>query len=157
MTYRQPRQELEARLISEYCSNYYPTCKVIYRAWIGKTPPEAQQAEQDGFNPAMYQVTGKWIDAIVEGPDFVTLIEAKYKLRPEALGQMIIYKDMFMQTDQYSHLHNKKINLLVVYGIPDEETIKALQTHQIATIRYYPEWLQLAHRKRITQPYQGGK
>lgn len=151
---RRKRQELEERIVSEWVSSVHPNARAIFRAWIGPRVPESYQAEQEGFNPAIYDVLGKWIDCIVLYPDRALLIEGKFKLRPEALGQILIYNELFMKSPKYQEYWNKQKDLIVLYAYPDSHTIDALRARGIQTIRYCPQWAQEAYKTRLSRTYR---
>lgn len=149
MSRRRPREELELRLVSEWANSIHPKARKHFRAWLGELPPEAYEAELEGVNPATYQILGKWADLILIYPAHVIIVEAKFKLRADALGQILLYNDLFPKTPHFKEHWHKPRELIVVYAIPDNQVYDALRARGIFCHRYTPEWAQAAYTKRM--------
>lgn len=60
----------------------------------------------------MYMVTLRWADAIVLKDGKVLIVEAKLNAAPGAIGQLELYKELFLQTPEFSAYKNWPIELV---------------------------------------------
>ena len=146
---RRKREELEARLAAEWAQDRHPKAQLEFRAWLGPLSTFLEGASYQVFNPRLYEVLGKWADVIACYTDRAVLAEVKVKLRPEALGQLLIYRDLFLRTPRFSAWKKLPLQAICVYAVGDEATERALAASSITTERYCPSWAREAYYKRI--------
>ena len=145
---RRKREELEARLAAEWASLRHPGAQLEFRAWLGPMPTGLDSGQYKVFNPRLYEVLGKWADVIACYPDRAVLAEVKLKLRPEALGQLIIYRDLFRVTPRFSAWRDLPLQSICVYAIGDQHTEIALAKANIETEQFSPRWAREAYYAR---------
>lgn len=156
MAKRRKREEIEARLVSEWVARTFKRAQVHIRPWLGELPPAALAAGLHGVNPAMYQVAGKWADAVVLTDDEAYIVEGKLKLNPGALGQVIVYRDMFRKTERYREWWDRPVVPAIVYAYGDATTEAACQARGVKLYRYQPPWVAEAYLKRAQRAYTRG-
>lgn len=148
-----PRIELEERLVSEYMVQHHAGARHMIRVRLGPLPPEAKEAITEGLPATMYGVTRHWADAVAIYPDRIVLIEAKIKLRADAVGQLLIYEQLLPNTPELMPYasRNHELEIIYVQGDPDVEAY-CRQTH-INCIRFAPEWAVQAYLARARRIY----
>lgn len=146
---RRKREELEERLISEWLAYIHPSAQHKLRVRVGPLPPEAEGLTELGISPYLYTGVRHWADAIVIYPDRVILIEGKFKLRSDVLGQILINYELFQESPEYQDILGRPIELQVLYAIDDPETRKALERRGIKVTQYLPPWAEKAYAERI--------
>ena len=148
VTRRRKREELEARLVSEWVASLYPDAKVDQRVWLSPYNTDPAERGQGGFDEALYMVTGKWADAIIFLPSRTIIVEAKLKVNASALGQILLYHELFRKTPRFRDRWTKPIELAVVYAFPDAQVIQALRARGVLCYHYCPPWAKEAYLKR---------
>lgn len=138
--FARPREELEERLISEWASQVHPRARVTFRARLGPLPEKAYALKKEGISPKMYTVVRHWADAIVQYPNRLIVVEGKIKLKPEAVGQLLLARQLLPQTPEYQNWHSENVDYVIVYAIGDPETEALCRLHGIKTIRFTPKW-----------------
>ena len=151
---RRPREELEERLVAEYMIAHHSKARHMIRVRLGPLPPEAGKAAAEGFNPAIYGVVRHWADGIAIYPDRIVLVEAKLKLRPEAIGQILVYEELLPSTPELAPWvgGERQLELVYVQGDPDVEAYAAKAG--IKCIRFAPPWAVEAYLERRRWEYR---
>ena len=67
----------------------------------------------------MYMCILRWADAIVLHDGIVYIVEAKLRPAPGAIGQLELYKKLFLQTPEFEQYKNWPIKLLLLCAEPD--------------------------------------
>jgi len=153
MSKRRKRVEIEERLVAEYVASVHRDARTDIRCWLGALPAEAANAEAQGINPRIYEVTGKWADAIILYPERAVIIEGKLKLNASGLGQLILYNDLFKVTEKFREYWDKPLELVYLYAFPDHQIIPLAEARGIQCIRYCPEWAREAYLTRMRRAY----
>lgn len=76
----------------------------------------------------------KRIDVVGVGGAGITLVEAKARIEPSALGQILTYRNLWLE----EYPTNTNPNLVVIGRYTDQDTIKSLNAHGV-TVYVYPE------------------
>lgn len=151
---RRPREELEERLVSEWATSTYPKATVTLRARLGRLPPHAADTLIMGYSPLIYTATLHWADALIVYQGKAILAEGKVKLGPNALGQLLAYRELFLETPEYADLQTEPPTLVAVYAYGDPAVEEILRGHGIQVTRYCPQWIQDAYVERLRREYR---
>jgi hypothetical protein len=146
--YARPREELEERLIGEWAREKFPAARVIFRARLGRLPEGAYTVEKMGISPMLYTVIRHWADALIFTEDRNIIVEGKLKLKPEAVGQILVNRDLFKETPDYADRWDLPTDCIIVYAIGDPDTEKIALGHGIKLERYTPKWAVEAYTVR---------
>ena len=146
---RRKREELEARLAAEWAQERHPEAQLEFRAWLGPLPTMLDGGLYQVYSPNLYQVLGKWADVIALYPDRAVLAEVKIKLRPEALGQLLVYRDLFNRTPRFSAWNKLPLECIVVYAVQDLAVVRQCALQGIECEHYAPAWAREAYYKRV--------
>jgi len=150
---RRPREELEERLVSEYMVEKHPNARHMIRVRLGPIPTGMPTGMPTGVPTTIYGVVRHWADGIAIYPDKIVLIEAKLKLRPEAVGQLLIYEQILPNTPELATDAEKKHVLELVYVQGDPDVQDYAQKQGITCIRYAPDWAVQAYLARARWEY----
>lgn len=146
---RRPRIELEGRLCSEYLARHHREAQTMQRVRLGRLPVNHTQGGNNTDNPRIYYPLLKWADGLAIYPDRIVLIEAKLKLRPEAVGQILVYRDLIKETEALRDHWNKPLRCEIIYAVRDAPTERAARAFGIVPIKYCPTWARDAYLKRV--------
>lgn len=116
-------------------------------SWTSKRlGPVADPAEA-----RMYQVSQRYVDAVVLDGERVLLIEAKMLPDAGAIGQLEHYDDLFYQTPELSAYWTMSTQLQLLSAWEDLTVRKLCQDKDIDFILYQPAWAKeyLYQRKKI--------
>lgn len=133
-------------------ASVHPRASHHIRVRVGRLPAQAAAAAAQGLNPLLYDGVRHWADAIATYPDRALVFEGKFKLRADALGQIIVNGDLFGITPEFKEWWNKPLERWVIYAFGDPETEEALSRRGIMQARYCPEW---AREARMTRALRG--
>ena len=100
---------------------------------VGGLSPEASQR--------LLSRTGLYVDAAVIFPAEILLIEAKVEMESQALGQLLIYKDILRRTPGYSNWREEQVRLRLVTPNRKAEIEKAAARYGIEVDHFNPPWL----------------
>lgn len=156
MALRRKRVELEGRLVSEWVASTHPRATVHLRTWLGPLPEESEALKAQGISPRMYEVLGKWADAVVLYPSRAIIVEGKLKLAPHALGQLLVYYELFGKTARFREWWERPREMICLYAIPDHSTLEALHARGIQSVQYAPPWAKRAYIERARRSYRRG-
>ena len=67
----------------------------------------------------MYMTLLRWADAIVLSKGIVYIIEAKLRPAPGAVGQLELYKQLFVQTPEFEDYKNWPIKMVLLTSVVD--------------------------------------
>ena len=133
-------RQMEGKYINEFLAKHYFDKHYETRQWLG-LPPMKEFRE-------MYSVTGRWADAIVFEPHQITIIEAKLKPTPEAIGQLLAYEDLFKRTPRFSQYWHLPVRLVLV-TTKEDDTVKALcESNGIEYVVFRPKWIEAYEKIR---------
>jgi len=88
-----------------------------------------------------FKVALRWIDAIVYEDGVVYLIEAKIKPKADAVGQLLMYKDLFYQTPEFSNLWDKPVKMVLLTTMDDPNVRKLCTNYNIEYEIFCPAWV----------------
>jgi hypothetical protein len=140
---RLPRQEWEARYVSDYVARRYPGVPVRIHARLG-TPPRTPEGEPlESAEERMLRVYMRWADAIVFRPEETVIIEGKLNTQMYLMGiaQLELYLSLLPHTGEYAHLLADKVTGELL--IPSEDpTIESLARRKgLRVVIWAPSWL----------------
>ena len=84
---------------------------------------------------------GLYVDALVQKGEGVILIEAKVEMESQALGQLLIYKELIKDTPGYAGLIDQNIELRMVSPIAKPWIDKVLIQYGVVIDHWAPEWI----------------
>ena len=134
-------QQLERRYTNQFLIEEMPDIHSQVRVWLGPLPP--------GREAAIYQVTGRWADAITFEPNVITIIEFKLEPDPKAIGQLDLYEQMFKQTLRFQQYWDRTIKKLLVTTRVDDPLRELAEDHNIEYRVYHPDWVTYWEKRRF--------
>lgn len=146
---KRPRVELEERLVSEWVAENYPEERYVLRARLGPFPEEARRLQSLGLSARLYDGVRHWADCIVLTGESTLLIEAKVRLNPAALGQLITYREEFYRTQEWRHRWTLPLRLIALYAYAKPEDLEIFDKYGIECVEYRPRWIQEAFIRRV--------
>lgn len=120
----------ESELVNMFLWEYHRTCPQWRRVRLGVVPTHELAR--------MYMVTLRWADAIyIEGGE-VFIVEAKLRPDAGAIGQLLLYKDLFGQTLEFMDYWPLKVNMIFLCTRPDLNLAEQCSKHDIKYVIYDP-------------------
>lgn len=120
----------ESELVNKYLWEYHRTSLQWRRVRLGAVPTHEMAR--------MYLVTLRWADAIYIEDGCVNIVEAKLKPRADAVGQLLLYKELFRQTLEFKDFWPLKINMVFLCTRPDLNLAELCSKHDIKYVIYDP-------------------
>ena len=93
----------------------------------------------------------RWADAIVISEGAVLIIESKLRADPGALGQLELYKKLFVNTPEFSQYANWPIQLVLLCAVTDLNMVE-LCSEKGVTFEVFSEEDVNAARKKMMLP-----
>ena len=134
-------QQVERRSVNDYIranlwSKHYQT-----RVWLGPLPP-GQEANE-------YMVVGRWADIVTFEPYLVTIIEAKLEPSPAAVGQLLLYRDMFKQSPRFKDYADRPVAVKLLTSRVDTHVQELCEQQGVEYEVFRPEWIVFWEKKRF--------
>ena len=92
----------------------------------------------------MYNVTMNWIDAIYFEDDVVYLVEAKLKPKADAIGQLLLYRDLFSKTPEFTAFKGMPVKTVMLTTRKDANIERLASDNSIEYVVYAPFWVKKA-------------
>jgi len=106
----------ESKLVNQYLYMNHPNSLQWRRIRLGPIP--------DKLLARMYMTMLRWADAIYVEGGVVTIVEAKLRPGPGAVGQLLLYKDLFAQTPEFTAYKNYPVKLMLLTPMVDLSVIE---------------------------------
>jgi hypothetical protein len=147
----------EKRLVGLYVAKRFPNAHVFINKQLGPvvTPPGWDDL------PANVRKTAhafrRKADAIVITPTLVVIVEAKIKIDGSEIGQLLIYRQLFASTPEFSADRDKPVKMIAVTWVPDAVASYVAQRVGITVEVFQPAEMKdmiesgIAQRARIFQ------
>jgi len=126
-------QQVEAKYVNEWILLNYPDRLYWKRVHLGPLPKKDLAR--------LYKVTQRWIDAVIKDHDKVLLVEAKLVPRPDAVGQLLLYNDLFSQTEMFKELWDWPRQMVLLTTREDRHVRALCEEHNIKYEVYAPPWV----------------
>lgn len=145
----------ERRLVSEWASQTYPTALKMFNLRVGAGQPTLADS---GLSDAAWRGTvgnlRRFVDCLVVLPDHLLQVEAKIIARPDAVGQLLLYKQLIPHTPEIADIATLPIRSVLLCAIEDPAVTMMAKDHDIDVVVFHPEWVDQyleakAHRNRI--------
>jgi len=104
----------ESKLAYEYVQHFYPNFPTWFRVSVGPIP--------GGQNDPLYYKLRRWADVIIRMPDHIEIIEVKMLAKPDVVGQLNNYAQLFPQTPMFEKYWNEPLKKKVVCSLIDGAT-----------------------------------
>ena len=134
-------QQSERKFVNQYLAENYGDKHTQTRVWLGPMPPGREARE--------YMVVGRWADIIVFEPHQITIIEAKLEPKGDAIGQLILYKQMFGQTPRFQQYWDRQLKLVLLTTRVDLHVKDLAEAHNIEYVVFRPDWIPFWERQRF--------
>lgn len=144
----------ERRLVAEWAQQTYPTALKMFNLRLGAGQPTIADS---GMDPAVWAGTvgnlRRFADCVVVLPHELLLVEAKIVAKPDAVGQLLLYRDLLPHTPEIADLARMPIHSALLCAVEDPAVAMMAKKQDIDVIVFHPTWVDdyLAgklHRKR---------
>jgi len=126
----------ENKLAYEYVQHFYPNYPAWFRVSVGPIP--------GGQNDPLYYKLRRWADVIIRMPDHIEIIEVKMLAKPDVVGQLVNYGQLFPQTPMFEKYWNEPVKLKLVCSTIDGATKAFVESQGIEVEVYrgsnYEQW-----------------
>ena len=138
---RKKREEVEQRYLAEWISKNFPNAqKVFFQKALGDLPWRYAAHSEVGYR--YYLRYAKRADAVVITPEEVVIVETETRRAAIGLSELLIYKSLVGKTpDLKPYLIGRRIRLILVTPLPDEDVMAECKRHDIEFVIYFPEWI----------------
>ena len=139
---RKMREEVEQRYLAEWVAKNFPNAiKVFYQKGLGDLPHRL--AARSELSPEWYARYAKRADAVIITPEEVVVVETETRRPIIGLSELLIYRDLLPHTpDLKPYLIGRKIRLVLVTPLPDEDVMIRCEKEGIEFVIYFPEWME---------------
>lgn len=136
------RHQVERRLVAEWLASRYPDAYTEQNVRLGSMPLEFGNQDLDPMEAKLvHNAFARWADAIVYLDDRVIVVEGKIVAHPVALGQLQLYKRLLPFTPTIALAPRARIELRLVYGVPDELVVAMAREQGIEVEQFKPAWV----------------
>jgi len=136
------RVEWEARYVSQYLADKYPTAIVMHRVPMGDIPEELKQAVGAIAATQWFRPSRPVADAIAITPTHLVLIEGKIFDPNRAIGQLLFYSRLIDFTPELAPYKDLPRIYQVVTAREPPWASHAQEFTDVQIIVYAPDWIQ---------------
>ena len=131
----------ETRMLSEYVSAQYPGAEAFFRVRLGPLTTLADSRGLTDEERAMLGSFRRWADVVVVTPRELIVIEGKMRAKPDALGQLRLYRGLLLQTPELARFLDRPVALELVVAIEDPAVSRIAGEFGVRVRIYKPSWL----------------
>jgi len=143
---RRKGRNWESKMAYEYVSKFYANQPTWFRVSVGPVP--------GGSNDPLYYKLRRWADVIVVMPKEVLIIETKMMAKPDVVGQLNNYAQLFPQTPMFERYWSRPVKKRVVCSLIDGATKEFIESSGIEVEVFkgsnYEEWYNAVILKKDT-------
>lgn len=145
-------QQVERRLVAEWLALRHGDDYYQQNVRVGSMPLAFGNQDLDPMEAKLvHSAYARWADAVVFTPDVVTIVEAKIVAHPTALGQLRLYKRLLPFTPNVRIPIGARIDMLLLYAIPDDHVLELAREDGIAVEQYHPAWVDVYMETRLAR------
>ncbi len=122
----------ENRLVAEWLEKTHPTALQWKRVRLGPIAP--------GKDPKYYGILRRFADIVFKDGSTIHIVEAKMRPKPDAIGQLLLYRDLFPMTPEFSEFKDMPLRLVFLTTIEDPVVKKMAAEMGIDYAVYGPPW-----------------
>ena len=126
-------QQHEKRYTNDFFRAFYLDQHWQPRVWLGPGDPSGDEFK---FGPRT-----RWADAIVFQPNLITIVEFKLEPKPDGIGQLDLYEQMFRQTLRFQRYWDRPIKKVLVTTRIDDAIQELAVLHNIDYVVFRPSWI----------------
>lgn len=128
--------------MNEWLQATYPRDHWSTHVRLGSLPLGTNTENLDDAETRMIHGTfARWADAIVALPDRTLLVEAKVVAHPNAIAQLMVYRELVPFTPTIKIRSSVPIEPVMLYARPDDIVLTVAAQHSITCIQYDPPWI----------------
>jgi len=131
----------ERRYVAEYVAMRFPGDVVSFNVRLFTDPDVSIPGLSAESTLRLISRSGLFVDAIIHRGSDVILIEAKVEMESQALGQLLIYKELIQKTPGFDHLLPEDISLLMVSPITKPWIDPVLRKYGVMVDHWSPDWI----------------
>ena len=145
-------EQRERRMIVDYVRTKYPDATVYYNFKVGGAPSSLEKNTSVIENPNIALPWARYVDALVITPTELLLIEAKLPAKPEAVAQLMLYRQLLPKTPQLSGYLNLPVRLRIVTARPDPQLVEFAAQQGIEVEIFQPDYAMVYLEKLLGGP-----
>lgn len=153
---KRPYRIVHEGYLAEWLGMNFPPGTWRANVRLGKVRPPAPHELTPEERRLLLGAMGASADAIVILPDRVIIIEAMVRHEPGALEDLIKYKMLFKETEEFKPHWNKPIELWILTPLDLPFYEKLAADMGIKIIKYKPSWI-LEYLNTYPRRYSRGK
>ena len=146
----QPRSHYEhrdTRYVAEYVALTWPDSPHWFNVRLGPAPPELR-GRYPGIDVERWaKVWARAADALVLDGDTCWIVEGELRRPVEALGELVVYRELINQTESLRSLWHLRPRCLILTPLPDPTLEVVLRKLDIESVSYRPPWVEEYLRK----------
>lgn len=127
--------------MSEYVAMQFPNSPVTFNLRLFTPKSVAISGLSKEASNRLLSRAGLYVDALIQHGGGVILIEAKVEMESQALGQLLIYKELIKETPGYVYLTDEAITLRLVSPIKKPWIDDVLAKYDIEVDHWAPKWI----------------
>ena len=135
------RKNNENRIVRENLDKEHKKCLQWRQVRVGDLPL--------GADAKFAGVVRRWADAVCYDGKVVTIIEAKMRPDPSAIGQLELYAQLLPKTPEFPDFHAKPIHLVLLTTFDDKESRALAESKGIEVVIYSPSWVKDYWKERL--------
>ena len=126
-------QQGEKRLLNEWLAEMHRRHLTMRNVRLGKAINQEEAR--------MYSVMLRYADAVVVDNDTIYIIEAKLAPNAGAVGQLLQYGMLILETPEFSQYRDRKIQLLLLSAKQSGDVAEMCARNGIRFVYYPRDWL----------------
>lgn len=141
-------EPLEERMMSEFVAERFPgipTSVHLRVGWPNSVDPKQPGALEER---QLKLSTLPEADLVVRTEELATIYEFKIRREQEALGKLLLYRELLLSTPGYEDLKEENVALVIVTGREDPRVTAMAAKLGILEIPYRRDWLTKALAER---------
>lgn len=145
------------RLLQEWVAVKYPSAIPLYELRLGPTSAHVVGVHITPALEAMLRTENWYADAVLIIPGVTLIVEAKMQANPSAVGQVLFYSRLALQTPALEQYRNQPIQPVVLFAEEDDAVSNFARSFGVRVEIYSPAWIEdylyrVQFRNRVTVP-----
>ncbi len=120
-------KEEEIEIFKDFAYTMFPNALYYFDVPLHIELPEWLEKEPEWLKEQYMYLRAKKIDAVIETEEKYIICEVKGRVRPSAIGQLIVYRDMFIN----EYKPEKPVELFIVAKYYDKEVSQIAKSYGI--------------------------
>ena len=138
---RSDYQQVERRMQSEYCVEYYKHLKTFINLRLGQPKSALYEEIPKDIDPRVFLVKNPRADAVIVAPTTIYLLEFCLEMNWTKIAQLLYYRRFIRDTAELKEFSDRILSCRLIYAIFEPSANTYAVEENIETEQYVRPWM----------------